>query len=156
MSRTEDRHLAERWLGTAEEDLRAAKVLLEAGMYAHACFAAQQCGEKAVKALWYLIGEDPWGHSIQKLLMQFPARQHLPDAERWVEKAASLDKFYIPTRYPNGLPDLTPEQSYFRQDAEQAIALAVDLLTAGRRWFEEFPPQGRPGASPSPGDSSNV
>jgi HEPN domain-containing protein len=59
MSVSKDRYTAERWLATAEEDLRAAHALAEAGLHAHACFAAQQCGEKAVKALWYLLGEDP-------------------------------------------------------------------------------------------------
>jgi HEPN domain-containing protein len=54
------------------------------------------------------------------------------------------NSFYIPTRYPNGLPDLTPDQSYFRHDAEQGIALATDLLTASRRWFDAFPPVGWP------------
>ena len=142
MSQSKDRYTAERWLTTGEEDRRAAHALLEAGLYAHACFAAQQCGEKAIKALWHLIGEDPWGHSIQKLVMQFPAQDYVPEAALWIEKAAGLDKFYIPARYPNGLPDLTPEQSYFRPDAEQAIALAAYLLAASRCWFDEFPPSG--------------
>lgn len=133
--------MAERWLQTAEEDLRAAQALLEAGFYAHACFTAQQCGEKAVKALWYLIGEDPWGHSIQKLVMQFPEREQLPAVEQWIQKGAALDKFYIATRYPNGLPDLTPEQSYFRQDGEQAISLARYLLQGSRSWTTGFAQQ---------------
>ena len=136
--------MADRWLVTAAEDLLAAKAMLDAGFYAHACFAAQQCGEKAVKALWYLVGEDPWGHSVQKLVMQFPARANLPALSAWVEKAAGLDKYYIPTRYPNGLPDLTPGQSYFRPDAEQGIDLAAYLLSASRRWFDSFPPSGWP------------
>jgi HEPN domain-containing protein len=144
MSQSEDRYMAERWLATAEEDLRAAETLAAAGFYAHACFAAQQCGEKAIKALWYLIDEDPWGHSIQKLVMQFPALDYVAGSTALAEKAAGLDKFYIPTRYPNGLPDLTPSQSYFQQDAEKGIALASDLLTASRQWFEGFPPAGWP------------
>jgi HEPN domain-containing protein len=43
----------------------------------------------------------------------------------WIAHAASLDKFYIPARYPNGLPDLTPGQVYISQDAEQAIEKAI-------------------------------
>jgi HEPN domain-containing protein len=70
MSRSEDFYQAERWLDTAEEDRRAAQTLLDAGHNAHVCFAVQQCGEKAVKAIWYALGEDPWGHSIQKLVMR--------------------------------------------------------------------------------------
>lgn len=133
MSQTEDRHQAERWQQTAAEDLRAAKALQDVGMYAHACFLAQQCAEKAVKALWYLLGEDPWGHSVQKLVMQFPDQSRIPDAEDWQQRAAALDKFYIPTRYPNGLPDLTPQQSYFAQDAVQAIGNATFFLEACER-----------------------
>lgn len=132
MSQTEDRHEAERWLKTAEEDLQAARALQQAGMYAHACFLSQQCGEKAVKAIWHLIGEDPWGHSIQRLVMQFPKSEFFTERENWLHRAASLDKFYIPTRYPNGLPDLTPAQSYFSKDAEQAIEQAIFFLEAAR------------------------
>lgn len=121
MSVSKNRYEAERWLVTAEEDLRAAEVLLRAGLFAQACFYTQQSGEKAVKALWYLVDADPWGHSIQKLVMEFPEKQRLPNRERWIEQAALLDKFYIPTRYPNGLPDLTPGQVYTRADAERGL-----------------------------------
>ena len=135
MSQTEDRHEAERWLITAEEDLQAAKALQQAGMYAHACFLSQQCGEKAIKAVWHLIGEEPWGHSIQRLVMQFPKPELFTERENWLHRAASLDKFYIPTRYPNGLPDLPPGQSYFAKDAEQAIELAAFFLEAAREYL---------------------
>ncbi len=144
MSRTEDRRTAERWLMAAEADLAAARALLNAGFFAHACFTAQQCGEKALKALWHLSGEDAWGHSIQKLAMQFPGRSYVADLSAWIEKGARLDRYYIPTRYPNGLPDLTPAESYFQPDAEEAINLAAYLLAECRRWFEAFPPQGWP------------
>jgi HEPN domain-containing protein len=135
MSQSKDRHEAERWLQTAAEDLRAAQALRADGLYAHACFIAQQCGEKAIKAMWYLIGQDPWGHSIQKLIAQFPEPQQIPDSDDWLQRAALLDKFYIPTRYPNGLPDLTPGQSYFLRDADQAIEQAVFFLEACRRFL---------------------
>ncbi len=135
MSQSEDLHEAERWLKTAEEDLQAARALQQVGMYAHACFLSQQCGEKAIKAVWHLIGEDPWGHSIQRLVMQFPKPELFTERENWLQRAASLDKFYIPTRYPNGLPDLTPGQSYFSKDAEQAIEQAVFFLEVAREFL---------------------
>jgi HEPN domain-containing protein len=56
--------------------------------------------------------------------MQYPKSETIADLETWVSNAAFLDKFYIPTRYPNGLPDLTPGQSYEATDAEQAIEKA--------------------------------
>jgi HEPN domain-containing protein len=46
-----------------------------------------------------------------------------------LETGALLDRYYIPTRYPNGLPGLTPGQAYFRQDAEISIASSCRLLS---------------------------
>jgi HEPN domain-containing protein len=140
MSQSSDRHQAQRWLDTAAEDLRASRTLAEAGFYAHACFSAQQCAEKTAKAMWYLIGADSWGHSVQALIEEFPLKEHLDDADALIEKAAALDRFYIPTRYPNGLPDLTPGKTYFAADAQQAIRGASDLGDAVRRWMESYSP----------------
>ena len=137
MSQSKNRHQAERWLLTAEEDLKAAELLMDAEMYAQSCFHAQQSGEKAIKALWYLIDADPWGHSVQRLVSEFPRREEIPTLEEWIEQGASLDKFYIPTRYPNGLPDLTPGQVYRKGDAERGLEAARALLKACRKWLEE-------------------
>ena len=137
MSQSKNRREAERWLQTAEEDLRAAELLMQGRAFAQACFYSQQSGEKAVKALWHLIDADPWGHSVQKLIMDFPAKRTLPDLERWIERAALLDKFYIPTRYPNGLPDLTPGQVYTREDAQRGLETARVLVAACREWLEQ-------------------
>ena len=136
MSQSNDRHEAERWLATATDDLGAARALAEAGYHAHACFSAQQCAEKAAKAIWYLIGGDPWGHSIQRLLEEFPLKDRLDNLDVLIEKAAALDRFYIPTRYPNGLPDLTPEKAYFAPDSQNAITLAQNLLDTFRNSIE--------------------
>lgn len=137
MSVSKNRHEAERWLLTAEEDLHAAETLLNAGLFAHACFYAQQTGEKAIKALWYLVDADPWGHSVQRLVMEFPDKACVPHVEKWIAHAALLDKFYIPTRYPNGLPDLTPGQVYTREDAERGLEAARAFVAACRDWFVE-------------------
>ena len=137
MSLQKRRHEAERWLQTAEEDLKAAELLAQAGAYAQACFYTQQSGEKAVKALWYWIDADPWGHSIQKLIVEFPEKASLPNWETWIERGALLDKFYIPTRYPNGLPDLTPGQVYTSDDAQRGLAAARGLVAGCREWMEQ-------------------
>lgn len=137
MSQTKNQHEAQRWLRTAEEDLFAATALLQAGAFAQACFYAQQTGEKAIKSLWFQIDADPWGHSVQKLVLDFPQAHRLPELSQWIERGALLDKFYIPTRYPNGLPDLTPGQVYTRQNAEQGIETAQALLTACREWLNQ-------------------
>ena len=35
--------------------------------------------------------------------------------------AASLDKYYIPTRYPNGLPGGIPAEAFIKEDSEHAL-----------------------------------
>lgn len=138
MSQTKNRRQAERWLKTAEEDLCAARALLGAELYAQACFYAQQSAEKAVKALWYRIDAAPWGHSVQRLTIDFPEAEGLSDREGWVDRAALLDQFYVPTRYPNGLPDLTPGQVYRLGDAERALEAAEELVERCTEWLEQY------------------
>ena len=120
MSQSKAQYEARRWWLTAQEDLEVAKTLHEAGKFSHACFLAHQSAEKAIKALWLSTDGDPWGNTIQKLVMQYPQQNMLVDAQKWISNAVSLDKFYIPTRYPNGLPVLAPGQVYISQDSMEA------------------------------------
>jgi HEPN domain-containing protein len=138
MSQSESLYEAKRWWLTAQEDLDAAKILHKTKNFSHACFLSQQSAEKAMKALWFVIDSDPWGDSIQKLVMQFPPQNMLHDIQNWLTQAAYLDKFYIPTRYPNGLPDLTPSQVYNSQDSLQAIERADFFLEETRKLLEDL------------------
>jgi HEPN domain-containing protein len=128
MSMTERRQMALRWLKTSVDDLEAAKTISRSGFHSHACFLCQQAAEKAVKAVFYAMGEDPWGHSIQKLLADLSKDFFLEISGKLVECAGKLDRFYIPARYPNGLPDLTPHEVYFQEDSQEAIAMASSII----------------------------
>jgi len=44
------------------------------------------------------------------------------------EDAVALYKLYIPTRYPNGLPELLPAEAYGKGDAERALQCAKNLI----------------------------
>lgn len=109
------------------------KSLHESGKFSHPCFLSQQSSEKAMKALRLSIDGDPWGHSIQKLVMQFPQPEMLPDVQKWIEYAAYGDRFYIPAPDPIGLPDLTPGQVYLSKDSLQALEKAPFFLEATRK-----------------------
>jgi HEPN domain-containing protein len=137
MSVDKERHEARRWLGSAREDLDAARTLMESKKFSHSCFFSQQAGEKAVKALWYLLGEDVRGHSIQKLISELPDPAAFKRLQPLLEDGALLDRYYIPTRYPNGLPDLTPGQAYFERDADVCIESANRLLSAVAQFADE-------------------
>jgi HEPN domain-containing protein len=137
MSVDKERHEARRWLDTAREDLDAARSLMESDKFSHSCFFSQQAGEKAIKALWHFLGEDPWGHSIQKLIAELPEPVAFERLQPLVQDGALLDRYYIPTRYPNGLPDLTPGQVYFRQDAEVCLESSRRLLSVVAEFTRE-------------------
>ncbi len=87
------------WFRQAERDLKHAEDSRLAGTHEWACFATHQAAEKAVKALHYFHGQEAWGHSVSRLLQDLPEDVHVPPD--LVEKAKTLDGFYIPPRYPN-------------------------------------------------------
>ncbi len=133
MSTGKNLHEAQRWLITAQQDLLAAKSLSENRYYAHACFFAQQSGEKALKALWHLHDREPRGSSLVHLVTEFPDASSISGTDEWIYRAAALDRYYIPTRYPDGLPDLTPHQCYFKQDADSAILMAATFVEVAQK-----------------------
>ncbi len=119
-----------RWFTTAEDDNDSAVILKENGKFAHSCFHAQQAGEKALKAVWYFADADPWGHSIKKLIedlnsVDLKLYQRL---ESYTRIGMLLDRFYIPTRYPNGLPDITPDVAFKDEDADTCITYSKKII----------------------------
>lgn len=49
-----------------------------------------------------------------------------------------LDGFYIPTRYPNGVPDSIPARVYTKYAAIQAVDMAEEIVLFVRRKIGEF------------------
>ena len=128
MSQERYRKEAKRWLQQARSDLEASKDSRAAGHYEWACFQAQQAAEKGMKAIWFHHAYDPWGHSLIKLLRDFPDAEVREQLEDLADSAKLLDKLYIPTRYPNGLPDATPGEVYTRSEAETASETAKTII----------------------------
>ena len=110
-----------RWLRQARADIKAAQGSIKNNSYEWACFQSQQAAEKALKALWYYYSFDPRGHSVAKLIQEFPQNKIKESLNSLLNKAKELDKLYIPTRYPNGLPDLTPSEIFTREEAAKAV-----------------------------------
>ena len=115
------------WWTQAQADLRHAQYALEGGHYEWACFAAQQAGEKALKALLEFHGYRSFGHVLTHLLHALKdAGITVPDDV--VNRAKILDKFYIPTRYPNGLAAGAPTEFYTQEEAQHALSCAEEIL----------------------------
>ncbi|MFN3286027.1 MAG: HEPN domain-containing protein [bacterium] len=114
------------WWVQAQADLRHARHALEDGDFDWACFAAQQAAEKAVKAVFQRRHLEARGHVISILLKNLPSGIVVP--EDVLDAARLLDKFYIPTRYPNSLEQGAPTEFYTRREAEEAIERAQSVL----------------------------
>jgi len=126
---------ARRWFRQAEADLAAVRTLTGAGHFAHACFCCQQAAEKALKAVLYSQGHRVvLGHSVADLLQRCVAYE--PSWTALQQQAGSLDQFYVPTRYPNGLPaPAVPSESYTAAQARSALADAERIMNAVRQFL---------------------
>jgi HEPN domain-containing protein len=129
---------ARRWLAQAQNDLAFAEVGVREGFYAQACFICQQAGEKALKALHYRRGARiVLGHSLTELLHDLLADQ--PDLGEFRDTARQLDQYYIPTRYPNGLPGGVPADAFTAGQAAEAVAFARRLLARAGAALDDSP-----------------
>ncbi len=66
------------------------------------------------------------GHSVERLCHQAAKYDH--EFENMVSVWSILDGFYIPTRYPNGVPDSIPARVYTKYAAAQAVELAEEIV----------------------------
>jgi len=112
----------------AEADLKASRDSFQAGNYEWSCFQAQQSGEKALKAYLYEKGfASIMTHSLKELLTECAKLE--ASFMSLSTDARTLDMYYIPTRYPNGLGgDLAPAEFYESEDAARCIRSAESIL----------------------------
>jgi HEPN domain-containing protein len=129
----------QRWLSQASEDLKWTQRLAEEGAWHIACFLAQQVAEKALKAFLYAQGEElVIGHSVVRLCSA--AGNYHPAFSEKSKRWSLLDGYYIPTRYPNGLPDGIPAEVYSREAAFGAVALAEEAVEYVRQLIDQPSP----------------
>ena len=119
---------ASRWLRQAEDDLEYARLGLREGFSAQVCFQCQQICEKAIKALRYARGERVViGHALVELAAP------LPVLAGFHERLSVLDQYYVPTRYPNGLPGGVPSEVYTHTQAAAAVEVAQEVVALVRQ-----------------------
>jgi HEPN domain-containing protein len=117
------------WLRFASEDLQMAEFALEEQIYNQVCFHSQQCAEKSVKGLLLAQGiSPPRTHSLGDLL---PLLKRNPFRLAQLN-IQLLDRFYIPTRYPDALPGALPDGLPGYNDAIEAISIAREILASAQ------------------------
>jgi len=111
---------ARRWWTQALDDRAFVHDMAREGRYFDkACFIAQQAAEKALKACLYAEGRrEVIGHAVLEFARELARLE--PTFHGIGAHAARLDRYYIPTRYPNGLPGGTPAGSYLAEDLRSA------------------------------------
>jgi HEPN domain-containing protein len=111
---------AKRWFLQAEDDFRFVIWLKKEGLFFDkGCFIAQQAGEKALKACLYARGDRHIiGHSVFEMVHELSKSEKT--FKLIMNEARRLDRFYIPTRYPNGLPGGAPFQAFTVDDLTEA------------------------------------
>ena len=119
---------AKRWFSQARFDFKAAQWNLEGNFFNTACFLAQQSSEKALKSFLYYAG------ARRKALLTHSLVEMVQEGGKVIERlldlledARRLDMHYIPSRYPNGIPDGTPHHFYSRKMAQEAIESAQKI-----------------------------
>lgn len=126
---------AKRWFLQAEDDLRFVEwVWKEKLFFDKGCFIAQQTGEKLLKACLYALGErHVIGHSLFELTQRLSSFDNI--FQDILGEAKRLDRFYIPARYPNGLPGGSPFQIYTAEDLSGAYGDVRKVFETVRKFL---------------------
>jgi HEPN domain-containing protein len=115
--------------------LAASKTLEETGFYPQACFQAEQAVEKALKALaFHWEGRADRVHPMAGTsgLLQIVIHRDA-SFEQYREDAGLLDQYYVPTRYPDALPEKAPYEVYSKRQAQEAVGKADRIVKHARR-----------------------
>jgi HEPN domain-containing protein len=119
--------VSQMWLRRARSDLRLGEIALNTPdvMVEDACFHAQQCAEKALKALLsYLNIPFPRTHAID-VLLDLLAKAGVDIPSR-IDEAFTLTQYAVQTRYPGEWETID------REEAEKAILVSSEVL----KWVE--------------------
>ena len=118
------------WIRFAREDLRVAEWAISVEIFNQACFHAQQCVEKVLKAWLCHCGTlPPRTHQLSLLLALLPD-EVLADVRLEI---TLLDRFYIPTRYPDALAGALPDGLPDVRDSREALEVARAVLQQAER-----------------------
>ncbi|HQN48469.1 MAG TPA: HEPN domain-containing protein [Caldisericia bacterium] len=111
----------------ASEDIDVAKYNHKGEKFFISCFLSHQAVEKILKGyLIYKGFEHIWRHSVSDLSKE--CEKIDKDFESLRKEILILDKYYIPTRYPNGLPGGIPAEVFTERDSFETITLSEKAL----------------------------
>lgn len=122
-----------RWLIKAENDLRSAKNDLSdpQPITETACFHAQQCAEKSLKA--FIVFKEKHVEKTHYLMRLLGICEEFDDTfSELTDVAAELSDYAVTTRYPDDWREIPVTE------AEEAVANAEKFLSFVRAKLEQF------------------
>lgn len=116
------------WYEEAIDDLEVARELLKLGRFSKVCYFCHQACEKMLKALMIKrLGMYKPTHSVAELLKELNKAINVPP--ELIREGEKLDRYYIPTRYPNAWPSGPPYKHYNEEDAKEALEYAEKIIS---------------------------
>ncbi|MBT9131098.1 MAG: hypothetical protein DDT42_01922 [candidate division WS2 bacterium] len=125
--RKDKRSEAKSWFTQAHAEFNDALDLEKRCRFYLSLFLYQQAAEKALKAFLFSRGEEElFTHSVKELI---DIALSYDKAFEGIKSAKDLDRYYIPTRYPNGLAGNVPSEFFDKpEECEAAQALAKSVI----------------------------
>ncbi|MEM1545304.1 MAG: HEPN domain-containing protein [Candidatus Methanomethylicia archaeon] len=112
------------WMEQAKGEFKAARDLFVTANYAWCCFTCHQAAEKALKAILEHFGSPTIGRNLLVLLAEV---SKFVSISKNIENACRiLNRYYIPTRYPNAFPSGAPVHMFNEDDAREALQYAEE------------------------------
>jgi len=118
------------WMEQAKGEFKAAKDLFKTSNYAWCCFACQQAAEKALKAITEHFGYPTAGHNLIALIEEVSKFIQVPNEIKTACRI--LNRYYIPTRYPNAFPSGAPVRMFNEDDANEALQHSEKVINLAR------------------------
>ena len=127
---------ARNWYIQAQTEFEDALDLEKRRRFYLSLFLYQQATEKALKAFLFFHGEEElFTHSVKELIDI--AIAYDKDFEN-VKPSKDLDRYYIPTRYPNGLAGNVPAEFFDKpEECESAQKLAKGVVELVEKKIKE-------------------
>lgn len=118
------------WFREAEAELQAARDLYLHGDWSWCCFTCQQAAEKALKAVGEHFRHYLVGHNLNLLVQALENYLAVPEEVR--RACIRLNRYYIPTRYPDAFDQGAPVDQFFEGDAQEALRDAEIVIDFAR------------------------
>ena len=130
---------AKEWMRFAETDFKSAKALIQdESLTTTAAFHAQQCVEKAIKALFELYNKKvPRIHDLLKLLKRIEHEQIEISLNINEELLDQINQVYIDARYPADF-GLLPEGKPSTKKVEEFINEAENIFNQTEHIIEKY------------------